>query len=81
MATQLLQLPEVTRLSSRVIRILGGNPGKVSSSLAVANDNHLITSAVYAPRYLSASALFSGQSTHTGKVPTRTSLGQANREF
>ena len=31
MATQLVQLPEVERLSSSVIRILGGNPGKVSS--------------------------------------------------
>lgn len=45
MATQILQLPEVTRLSSRVIRILGGNPGKVSASIAPANNNHLITSA------------------------------------
>ena len=30
MATQLVQLPEVERLSASVVRILGGNPGKVS---------------------------------------------------
>lgn len=30
MATQLVPLPEVERLSASVIRILGGNPGKVS---------------------------------------------------
>jgi hypothetical protein len=30
MATKLIPLPETQRLSSRVIRILGGNPGKVS---------------------------------------------------
>jgi len=32
MATQLLPLQEVERLSSRVIRILGGNPGKASNN-------------------------------------------------
>lgn len=32
MATQVVPLPEVERLSSSVIRILGGNPGKVSPS-------------------------------------------------
>lgn len=30
MATQLIQLPEVEKLSPLVIRILGGNPGKVT---------------------------------------------------
>jgi hypothetical protein len=36
MATQLVPLPEVERLSTTVIRILAGNPGKViSSSLAL----------------------------------------------
>ena len=35
MATQLAQIPEVERLSPRVIRILAGNPGKVSISYPV----------------------------------------------
>lgn len=30
MAATLIPLPEIERLSSQVIRILGGNPGKVS---------------------------------------------------
>ena len=30
MAVTLVPLPEIERLSSQVIRILGGNPGKVS---------------------------------------------------
>lgn len=30
MAAQLVSLPEVERISDRIIRILGGNPGKVS---------------------------------------------------
>lgn len=30
MATQLVSLAEVERLSASVLRILGGNPGKVS---------------------------------------------------
>ncbi|RDW67896.1 putative metallo-beta-lactamase protein [Coleophoma cylindrospora] len=33
MATQLINLPDVERLSPSVIRILGGNPGKVSNPL------------------------------------------------
>lgn len=33
MATQLVPLPEVERLSASVIRILGGNPGKVSEAV------------------------------------------------
>ena len=32
MATKLVMLPETQRLSSRVIRVLGGNPGKVRGS-------------------------------------------------
>ena len=32
MATDLPSLPQVQRLSPRVIRILGGNPGKVQLS-------------------------------------------------
>jgi len=31
MATQLVPLPEIERLSASVVRILAGNPGKVSS--------------------------------------------------
>jgi hypothetical protein len=30
MTTQRVQLPDVEKLTDRVIRILGGNPGKVS---------------------------------------------------
>lgn len=30
MATQLIPLPEVERLSASVVRVLAGNPGKVS---------------------------------------------------
>lgn len=81
MATQLLQLPEVTRLSSRVIRILGGNPGKVSASIPAANNYHLITSASLHSKVSICLDLFSGQLTHTGKEPTHTSLERANREF
>jgi len=33
MATQLIQLQDVERLSASVIRVLGGNPGKVGSSV------------------------------------------------
>lgn len=33
MATQLISLPEVERLSASVVRILGGNPGKVSQQM------------------------------------------------
>ena len=47
MATQLVPLPEVERLSAVVIRILGGNPGKVSiSALALRQspiDTHQFT--------------------------------------
>jgi hypothetical protein len=35
MAAQLVKLPEVERLSASVVRILGGNPGKVSSLLFI----------------------------------------------
>lgn len=31
MAAQIVPLPEVERLSASVIRLLGGNPGKVST--------------------------------------------------
>lgn len=33
MATQLVKLPDVEKLSPLVIRILGGNPGKVCQSM------------------------------------------------
>jgi hypothetical protein len=42
MATQLVPLPEVERLSTTVIRILAGNPGKVSPSyLALLSPSYL----------------------------------------
>lgn len=49
MATQLVPLKDVERLSSSVIRILGGNPGKVSYALI--QISWLISSEVHTSRY------------------------------
>jgi len=43
MATQLVPLPEVERLSASVIRILAGNPGKVGKLLRFDGVNNLNT--------------------------------------
>ncbi|CDM37845.1 Beta-lactamase-like protein 2 [Penicillium roqueforti FM164] len=42
MATQLVQLPEVERLSASVVRILGGNPGKKTPNHKPGTNTYLI---------------------------------------
>jgi len=40
MATQLVPLQEIERVSSRVIRILAGNPGKASPKTSTIETDH-----------------------------------------